>query len=499
MSSFSSDQMLKEWVYAVKQDFQSADGTPAVYAPGAPMYWDSERAKIAPKGGIQFKAVALNSNATLLAVAVENEVYVYNTDKLNLQQVLKGHVSAVSAVTFHSQISHRLVSCSMDRYKDSVPQEPDIIVWDLKDSHHQDRLESDAAIRTLAGRALSSISAGLEDSDSKWKLNADEKETLLQELQKTIGTLNVKYASQALLHLSGRLTTHLQSETFSHDGESLIYLPGQSPRSNSDVPWDICVWNTIKKELRLTLKGHTDSIMWTGFSPDDKLIATVSWDKTNRLWDAESGKLVHTFTTTGQNWTGAFSPDSKYFASTCGVGDVFIWDVASGEEIASYKFGSWCRAIDWSPDGQHLAMSGKNLGKIVVFDVQSQTVVQERLLSTEKCPKEHRDFIPNFLEVQTLKYLPGGRKIAYHTTGDDGVEVYDFVDNRKWRFAPPQGKIRAHGWGFVFLPRQGAIVSGAEDALRVWDLPPSEGDDWNATGGMVEDVLEPLRDWVVMH
>ena len=501
MPSFSGDQMLKEWVYAIKQDFQSADGTPAIYAPGAPLYWDSERAKIAPKGGIQYEGMTVNSDATLIAIVAGKEIYVYRTDKLDSCQVLKGHTSPVSTVAFQPQSPHKLVSCSMDRYKDSVLQEPTIICWDLDDPQNQDRFESDAAIRTLAGRAVSSISAGLEDSGSKWKLNNGEKATLLEGLQKTIKTLNVNYASADLPHISGRLTAHFQSEEFSHDGGSLIYLPGQRPRSNSDVPWDVCVWDTVKKELRLTLKGHTDGIMWTGFSPDDKLIATVSWDKTNRIWDAESGKLLHTFTTTGQNWTGAFSPDSHYFASTCGGGDVFAWDLTNGEEIASYKYGNWCRTLDWSPDGKHLAMGGKGLGKIVIFDVQSQNVLQERILSAERCPEENRYFIPNFLEVTALKNLPGGRKIAYRTSGDDGVEVYDFVDNRKWRFAPPQGQMRAHGRGFLFLPRQGGIVSVAGDALRIWDLPPSEGDEWNAPVGMKGKgaLVEPLKDWVVMH
>ena len=501
MPSFSSDQMLKEWVYAIKQDFHSADGSPAAYAPGAPLYWDSEGAKVIPKGKIEYEGVAVNSDATLIAIVVGNEIYVYDTDKLNYCRVLKGHASPIAAVAFQSQAPHKLVSCSVERHNGSAPQEPEIIVWDLDDPQLQARLESDAAIRTLAGRALSSISAGLDDSGSKWKLDNDEKDALLQDLQKSIGALNVKYTSSDLPHISGRLTAHFQSEMFSYDGRSLIYLPGPSPRSNSDAPWDVCIWDTIKKEVRLTLKGHTDGIMWTGFSPDDKLIGTVSWDTTNRIWDAESGKLLHIFTTTGQNWTGAFSPDSNHFASTCGAGDVFIWDLATGEQIASYKYGNWCRALDWSPDGKHLAMGGKNLGRIVIFDVKSKTVVQERILSVEKCPEESQYFIPNFLEVQALKYLPGGRKIAYQTSGDDGVEVYDFVDNRKWRFAPPQGEMRAHGWGFVFLPRQGAIASIAGDALRIWDLPPSEGDEWDAPVelGSGKALVEPLRDWVVMH
>ena len=145
----------------------------------------------------------------------------------------------------------------------------------------------------------------------------------------------------------------------------------------------------------------------------------------------------------------------------------------------------------------------------MVFDVQAQEVLQERVLSTEACPEEHRRLIARFLEVGALRFLPGGRKIAHYTSGDCGLEVYDFVDNRKWRFAPQKGQATAFGWGFVFLPKQGALVSVNGDALRVWDLPPSEGDEWNApaprgdgngNGHENGDMLaDPLRDWVVMH
>jgi WD40 repeat protein len=38
------------------------------------------------------------------------------------------------------------------------------------------------------------------------------------------------------------------------------------------------------------LNGHTDAIMWTGYSPDETMIATVAWDKGMRIWDAKTGQ-----------------------------------------------------------------------------------------------------------------------------------------------------------------------------------------------------------------
>ena len=109
---------------------------------------------------------------------------------------------------------------------------------------------------------------------------------------------------------------------------------------------------------------------------------------------------------------------------------------------------------------------------VVVFDVKSQSVVQERMLSTEKSPELLQEMGPSFPVIIGAQYLDGGRKIAFKYACDHGLEVYDFLENRKWRFAPAQGLDR--GWsgaGFVVLEEKGMIASVDADAVRFWKVP----------------------------
>src|SRR5271165_5294020 len=99
---------------------------------------------------------------------------------------------------------------------------------------------------------------------------------------------------------------------------------------------------------------HQDSVNDAAFSPDGTRILTASWDKTAKLWDAASGKLIVSFAHQGIVWRAAFSSDGTRILTASADKTAKLWDAASGTLIVSFAHQAIVYNAAFSPDGARI-------------------------------------------------------------------------------------------------------------------------------------------------
>jgi hypothetical protein len=228
--------------------------------------------------------------------------------------------------------------------------------------------------------------------------------------------------------------------------------------------------------------------MWSSFSPDDRLIATVSWDGTMRMHSATTGELSWvTPNSGGQSWTGSFTPDSKHIAWSSERGKIIqVHDVANGTLISTLPktFQEWCRCITWHPDGQQLALcAGLTVNVWRPFDGLDGKFADGNITQCFSLPNtEWR----GFASFQAVKWMEHGRKLALMSTEGSSL-VWDSQTNTKELFKRPQGELAA--WtqaGFYYIADEGRNIGDVylsvdgDGRVRYWRLSvPGEPSWWD--------------------
>ena len=113
------------------------------------------------------------------------------------------------------------------------------------------------------------------------------------------------------------------------------------------------------------------------FSPDGKLIASASLDRTVRLWDSATGSCHSTLEGHSDTVTAVtFSPDGKLIASASRDRTVRLWDSATGSCRSTLEGHSdTVTAVAFSSDGEHL---DTNQGQLALpFPISDDSVLDQ--------------------------------------------------------------------------------------------------------------------------
>ncbi|MBX9584796.1 MAG: WD40 repeat domain-containing protein, partial [Gemmataceae bacterium] len=163
-------------------------------------------------------------------------------------------------------------------------------------------------------------------------------------------------------------------------------------------------------EVAAVLKGHGDAVDAVAVSPDGSLIATGSFDKTVKLWDAATGKEVRTFGGdkghTGQVLSVAFAPKGDFLAS--GGADNFarVWP-ASGEPAGpakSFQHPNLVDAVAFDETGTLLA-TGCHDGKVRIWDLAKGAAVKEIAAHVRTQPQAAAD------PIYCVAWAPGSKQV----------------------------------------------------------------------------------------
>ncbi|GCE27525.1 hypothetical protein KDA_30090 [Dictyobacter alpinus] len=213
----------------------------------------------------------------------------------------------------------------------------------------------------------------------------------------------------------------------------------------------IHLWNTSDGRLLCSLQGHTWSVLCLVFSPDGRMLASGSTDKTLRIWDLERKQERYNCVGHLQAIKSiAFAPNGAIVVSGSLDQTLCLWNVEDGTclgKLIGHKCG--VLSIAFSPDGLLLA-SGDQDGRIRLWSVIEQTQIGHWQAHTEG--------------VNSLAFSPDGRFLV-SASDDRTARLWDYAHGEEcYCLYPYQGRIEK----VAFTVNGQTLMTGAINCVRFW-------------------------------
>jgi WD40 repeat protein/mono/diheme cytochrome c family protein len=218
--------------------------------------------------------------------------------------------------------------------------------------------------------------------------------------------------------------------------------------------WDVEAGRDLRR-----LIGHTASVWCVAFSPDGTQLLSGGKDGSVRLWEVETGRELHKLEGHADLVTSvAFSADGRRALSAGYDHEVFLWDLERGDAVPTFTFSNVLRypnCVAFSPDGRRAVVCGGRV--LCVIDAATGKV--ERRLEGHTAP------------VVSAVFSADGKYVL--SGGDDRtLRLWDAAAGKPIRaFTSHEGYVKS----VALSPDGKQALSGASDAtVRLWDVGSSK-------------------------
>lgn len=248
-----------------------------------------------------------------------------------------------------------------------------------------------------------------------------------------------------------------------HDGavNAVAFLPGGKRALSAGDDAVLRLWDLETGKLVHAFKGHTAKIVDIDVTPDGRTAATASWDRSVRLWDLADMKPGlqlegHTGPVNAVAFTAAQGRATGIYSAAYD-GTIRRWNIGTGAfERIVYKHGWGINCLEALGDGRTLVFGSLN-GAAGVVDVASGE--QTKVLNPHEGP------------VLAISVSPEHGLLATGG-GDGGVNIWSTSEwVLKEQHQNPYGPI----WAIGFTrDAEKLYYAGLDDFVTLWQVRPRQ-------------------------